>query len=156
MPWKTEEMFSPSSSRSPSPTSKDSSTKDDNSSISSASSDPKESVADLTKVMEVIEAGKRKRFSKIDKTQSSVQLLEKKQRRPMSMNFMRTSASEPNVVTMNSMASSSSSVSLASEQSSTMHKKSPKDDLWYGFRSLETDYTKYVYIGSSLSIKTES
>ncbi|KAK6354752.1 hypothetical protein TWF696_003889 [Orbilia brochopaga] len=69
---------------------------------------------------------------------SSVRSLKLK-KRPTSVAFMKAPPSEGQVVTLSSSQRSSSSISLSS-----LGNSNPKrDDLWLGFKALESDYSKF-------------
>ncbi|KAF3927735.1 hypothetical protein ABW21_db0206987 [Orbilia brochopaga] len=162
-------LESPSSSRSPSPNGKDdsifSSPEDDDDSISTAGSNtpkrpapilerrhtlhrsPDYSLSSASPAASHIHHGSASSSSSSGSSNShrqsfsassSVRSLKLK-KRPTSVAFMKAPPSEGQVVTLTSSQRSNSSISLSSLSNS-----SPKrDDLWLGFKTLESDYSKF-------------
>ncbi|KAF3917746.1 hypothetical protein ABW20_dc0101681 [Dactylellina cionopaga] len=129
--------FSPSSSRSPSPNGKDesifSNPEDDNSSTSTAGSTTPKRPAPVLERRHTLQRSPEQSSS----SSSSLRSLKSK-KRPPSVAFMKAPAAEGQVVTLSSQRSNSS-ISLSS-----LGNTSPKkDELWLGFKTLESDYTKF-------------
>ncbi|KAF3936141.1 hypothetical protein ABW19_dt0200927 [Dactylella cylindrospora] len=130
--------FSPSSSRSPSPNGKDESIfsnhEDDTSSISTTGSSTPKRPAPVLERRHTFRGGETLRHS--FSSSSSLPSLKSK-KRPTSVAFMRAPISEGQVVTMASHRSNSSG-SLSSLGNNNVR----KDELWLGFKTLESDYSK--------------
>ncbi|KAK6512354.1 hypothetical protein TWF481_001243 [Arthrobotrys musiformis] len=129
--------FSPSSSRSPSPNGKDesifSNPEDDNSSTSTNGSNTPKRPAPVLERRHTVQRSP----EQLSSSSSSLRSLKSK-KRPPSVAFMKAPASEGQVVTLSSQRSNSS-LALSS-----LGNTSPKkDELWIGFKTLESDYSRF-------------
>ncbi|EPS44341.1 hypothetical protein H072_1667 [Dactylellina haptotyla CBS 200.50] len=130
--------FSPSSSRSPSPNGKDesifSNPEDDNSSTSTTGSTTPKRPAPVLERRHTLH-----RSPELSSSSSSSFRSLKSKKRQNGVAFMKAPASEGHVVTLSSSHRSSSSISLSSVGNTIPR----KDELWLGFKTLESDYSKF-------------